>query len=164
MARTLTVLGLERLKKKLKALPPAVKVLIAAAMESSANDIVRQMKGLASRFTDSGDLQMSIGWTWGKAPKGALTVGTLQGSGDASDLLLTIYAGNAKAFYARWVEFGTATHVNGGEFPGTINPGAHAQPFFFVAYRANRKSARAKISRAINKAAKQVAQSGGNGS
>lgn len=167
-----TIKGLKSLESKLRALPVAAKAAIASAMEDAANDIVAMMKSLASRFTDTGDLQMSIGWTWGKAPKGALTVATVAGKGNAKDLLLTIYAGNEDAFYARWVEFGTKPHnvaLGGGtkrgkrdlaEGSGTGHPGAKAQPFFYVSYRARKKSTKAKISRAINKAAKAVAANG----
>jgi hypothetical protein len=42
-------------------------------------------------------------------------------------------------------------------YPGTFNPGAKAQPFFYVSWRAKRRSARARVSRAITKAAKQIA-------
>jgi HK97 gp10 family phage protein len=113
-------------------------------MEQSATEIVAMMKNLVA--VDDGDLRDSIGWTWGKAPKGALTIATITGAGSASDLLLTIYAGNEKAYYARWVEFGTAS--------------SSAQPFFYVSYRALKKRTKSRITRATNKAAKQVAAGG----
>lgn len=164
--------GLSSLEKKLRALPVAAKASIAKAMEEAADDIVAMMKRLASRFTDTGDLQMSIGWTWGKAPRGAMTLASVAGKGNNKDLMITIYAGNSEAFYARWVEFGTKPHnvASGGgtkagkahhaEGGGTGHPGAKAQPFFYVSYRARKKATTARISRAINKSAKAVAASG----
>lgn len=145
--------GLERLKRKLKMLPLKVKERIQEAMEKSAEDIVTMMKNLVPK--DSGSLAESIGWTWGKAPKGALTV--ITATGPAEDLLLTIYAGNEAAYYARWVEFGTNAHEQGGKFAGSEHPGTAAQPFFFPAFRALRRRAKGRITRSITKAAKEVA-------
>ena len=125
---------------------------------AGAADIVRMAKSLVP--VDSGELQKSIGWTWGKAPKGSLTLGKLAASQIAGSLTATVYAGDDKAFYARWVEFGTAPHVVGGKFKGAQHPGTTAQPFFFTAYRANRKSVKRRITSAANKAAKRVAAGG----
>lgn len=149
---TAKILGLAKLKKKLDRLPVLAKAQIRAAMEKSADEIVAMMKNLVP--VDSGDLRDSIGWTWGKAPKGSLAIAQAK---DPGGLTLTIYAGDKDAYYARFVEFGTVAHANGGKFAGTRNPGAKAQPFFYPAYRANRKRAKSRITRAINKAAKAVA-------
>jgi len=136
--------GLARLDRKLKRLPELAKAEIKAAMETAAEEITATMRRLVPISPGGGDLHDSIGWTWGKAPKGAGLVASVK-SRLAGDLTITIYAGNAKAFYARWQEFGTVNQP--------------AQPFFFVAYRANRKSAKRRINGAIRKAAKKVAAS-----
>lgn len=153
-----TVSGLDRLNRKLRMLPEIAEKRIRAAMESAAEDIVMMMKRLAP--VDDGDLQMSISWTWGDAPKGAMTVATVARQRRGGGPRITIFAGNREAFYARWVEFGTAPHINGGRFAGTRNPGTKAQPFFYVSFRANRRKAKAAVSRAITRAAKEVAGRG----
>jgi len=153
MART--IVGLESLERKLRQLPKAMSDEIRSAMESVADDIVRMMKSLVP--VDSGDLQKSIGWTWGDAPRGALTISKVVGGSRSKALTITIYAGDEKAYHARWVEFGTAPHANRGKFAGTQNPGTPAQPFFFVSYRANKKPGKAKVRKAINTSAKKVA-------
>ena len=107
--------GLDRLNKKLARLPLVAQKRIREAMEQGANEIVAMMKSLVP--TDSGALRNSISWTWGAAPKGALTLATVKGKG-GSDNTITIFAGNADAYYARFVEFGTASHTAGGEFAG----------------------------------------------
>lgn len=150
------ILGLAALEKKLKRLPEIALTKIKTAMEQSADEIVRMMKSLAP--VDDGNLRDSIGWTWGKAPKGSLVMEQAKAN-LGGDLTLTIYAGDNKAFYARWVEFGTASHTNGGMFQGTDNPGARKQPFFFTSFRANKKSAKRRISKAVRDAAKEVAAS-----
>lgn len=113
-------------------------------MEKAAEDIVGMMKGLVP--VRDGDLRDSIGWTWGAPPRGSIVVSTLKGAGFGGDLTITIYAGSADAYYARWQEFGTSK--------------MKAQPYFFVSWRANRRSTRRKISTAVRKAAKKVAAGG----
>jgi hypothetical protein len=78
----------------------------------------------------------------------------------AGNLIITIYAGSDEAFHARWVEFGTAPHLNGGRFAGSSHPGTAAQPFFYPSYRATRKRAKGRVTRAVNKAAKRIAAGG----
>lgn len=148
--------GLDRLNRKLAALPAVVKKRIREAMEQGAAEIVAMAKSFCP--TDSGALRDSIDWTWGKAPKGAMTIATVASAGN--ELTITVFAGNADAYYARFVEFGTAAHTAGGKFEGATIPAVGAQPFFYVSYRANRKRVKSRITRAINKAAKEVAAGG----
>ncbi|MBM7322427.1 HK97 gp10 family phage protein [Agrobacterium sp. S2] len=148
------ILNLDRLNRKLAKLPAVAKQMIRQAMEAKANEIVAMMKNLVP--VDDGKLRDSIGWTWGKAPKGSLTLASVQATG-GSDMTLTIYAGNKEAFYARWVEFGTARHENGGLFAGSIHPGTTAQPFFFVSWRANKRRTVRAVRKASRDAAKKVA-------
>lgn len=153
----MTVQGLDRLSKKLRRLPQVAEQEISRAMEQSANEIVALAKSLAP--VDSGDLQMSISWTWGEAPKGAMILGRVKASG-AGNLKITVFAGGGDAFYARFIEFGTSPHSNAGRFAGSQHPGTKAQPFFYPAYRAMRKRAKGRVTRAINKSAKRVAAGG----
>jgi HK97 gp10 family phage protein len=151
--------GLDRLKRKLGQFPTVVREEIAKAMEQSANEIVSLAKSLAP--VDDGDLQMSISWTWGDAPKGSMVLGQVKSSGKgAGNMQITVFAGGGDAFYARFIEFGTAPHVNGGRFAGSQHPGTSAQPFFYPAYRATRKRAKSRVTRAVNKAAKRIAAGG----
>lgn len=150
-----SIIGLASLERKLRRLPKIMTDEVRLAMEGQANEIVRMMKSLVA--FDDGDLQISIGWTWGTAPKGSLTIAKIARKNLGAGMTLTIYAGNSEAFYARWIEFGTAPHTNGGLFAGSANPGTSAQPFFFVSFRANKRSAKAAIRKAIRSSAKKVA-------
>ena len=155
----MAIQGLDRLRKKLKRLPELAREEIAKAMEQSANEIVALMKSLAP--VETGDLQISISWTWGDAPKGSLALGTVRQKGAGTgNMVITIFAGGGEAYYARFIEFGTSPFTNGGRFAGSANPGVKAQPFFYPAYRANRKRAKSRITRAINKSAKRAAAGG----
>ncbi|MGN6451246.1 MAG: HK97-gp10 family putative phage morphogenesis protein [Brucella intermedia] len=141
MATYAKVIGLPKLRKKLEALVTVGRDEIRRAMETSADEIVALAKSLAP--VDKGDLKDSIGWTWGKAPKGAMTLGKVQSDGVDSEFTITIYAGNSEAYYARWVEFGTQKMA--------------AQPYFYPSYRALRRRSKSRVTRAVTKAIKKVA-------
>lgn len=159
------VLGLDRLRQKIKGLRKAARDEIVAAMEKAAADVVAMAKNLVP--VDDGDLRDSIGWTWGDPPKGARVFSRSRPMKALGDMRISIYAGDDKAFYARFVEFGTAAHsVEKGadrssrrkkKLGGRMHAGARATPFFYPAWRANRKRVKSQVSRAINKAAKKVA-------
>lgn len=148
------ILGLDRLQKKLRRLPQAAREEISKSMVQTANEVVALAKSLAQ----SDRVRDSIGWTWGDAPKGTIAIGGV--SGPTGDLKITIYAGSDEAFMARWEEFGTSPHVQGGMFAGTLHPGTPARPYFYVSWRAKRKQARSRMTRAINRSAKKVAAGG----
>lgn len=152
------ILNLARLERKIRRLPDAAKAEIKAAMEAGAEDIVALARSLAPE--EDGDLRKSIGWTWGTAPRGSISLGQLIGSALGKELTITVYAGDDTAFYARWVEFGTKPHENEGRFAGTKHPGTAAHPFFYPSYRANKKGVKARIRRAARAAGRKVAAGG----
>lgn len=124
------------------------------ALAQGADEIVADMKRLAPKKT--GDLRQSIVQTWGggKVRYSSMSANTMEGAADP-DLNVRISAGNDLVRYAHLVEFGTAPHINGGKFAGSRHPGAQPKPFFFPAWRANKKRVRARITRATNKALKR---------
>jgi HK97 gp10 family phage protein len=131
----MTIKGLASLNRKFERLPKSAEDAARKAIAISADEIVAMAKRLVP--VDEGDLRASIGWTWGEAPEGTKVLGSARGG---AALTATIFAGDHKAFYARWIEF------------GTVKMSAH--PYFFPSYRANAKRAKSRIKRAINKAAK----------
>lgn len=158
------VQGVSDLNKKVAAIPKRVEARARAAMEKGADELVEMMKRLVP--VDDGDLRDSIGWTWGAAPAGAKVI--MASEPDDRGLKVTVYAGSEKAYYAAWVEFGTAPHnvaLGGGTVAGVKqlasgegngHPGGKAQPFFFPSYRTLRKRIRARIRRETAKAFKFV--------
>ena len=141
MATGARIIGLAKLQKKLNAMPQIAKEEIKKALEQSADEIVELAKNLVPE--DTGELRDSIGWTYGKVPRGAMTLGKVFASKLATDLTITIYAGNSEAYYARFVEFGTQK--------------MSARPYFYPSYRANKKKAQSRIRRSITRAAKKAA-------
>lgn len=130
--------GIKALNKKLTvSLPRRLEEATRLAMEKSAEELVSMMKRLAP--IDTGDLQISISWTWGDAPAGSVVVA--KSAEDERGLKITIYAGSKEAYYARWVEFGTK------------NQSAH--PYFYPAYRSLRKRIKSRTTRAMKKAIKE---------
>ncbi|NGO63954.1 HK97 gp10 family phage protein [Rhizobium daejeonense] len=151
------VQGVAELNKKVAAIPKRIENAAKKAMETGAQELVDMMRRLVP--VDSGDLRDSIGWTWGNAPAGAKVIA--QSDPDSRGLRITVYAGNEKAYYAAWLEFGTAPHnvAKGGgnkSFKGDAHghPGSRAQPFFFPSYRALRKRVQSRIKRETRKAIK----------
>lgn len=138
---TARVRGVEQLQRKLFALPQAVRDEIKKAMEEGAKEIVAMAQRLVP-IGDTGNLRASIGWTWGAAPGGSITLAQGRSQAAGGDKL-TIYAGNDQAFYVRWVEFGSVRQA--------------AQPFFYPSYRALRSKMRSRTNRAIRTAARRVA-------
>lgn len=129
------VKGVAQLRKKLTVtMPKRVEDAARKAMETGAEELVSMMKRLAP--IDTGDLQMSISWTWGAPPKGSVVLA--KSEPDSKGMRITIFAGSKEAFYARWQEFGTT------EMP--------ANPFFFPSWRALRKRIRSRIVRNMKKA------------
>lgn len=127
---------------------------IDAALAEGADAVVAMARSLAPEAR--GDLRRSIGWTRGVAPSGAMTVSRLTRSRLGKQLTLTIFAGNDDAYYARFVEFGTAPHVAGGMFKGAHHPGTPAQPFFYPAWRAQRQTIRRLIRAAMKRAGQRA--------
>ena len=126
------------------------------ALEKSAQEIIAMQKRLAP--VDDGDLRNSIGYTFGfYQAENSNVRGVTAGGGADPDLSVTLHAGDAKAFYAAFVEFGTSgPYTVGGKFAGAQHPGITAQPYFFPAYRALRKRAKSRLTRAMKRGIKEA--------
>lgn len=131
--------GLEYFKRRWDRIPEAVRAEVTGALEALAKEIVADMRRLAPK--DEGDLAASIDWTWGDAPAGSLSIGSVDGRAYGA-LSLTIYAGGEKEFYARFQEFGTVNMP--------------ANPFFFPIWRAWKPEVKRRINRAITRALKKA--------
>lgn len=141
--------------RKLAAIPTAVRSAAKQALAQSADEITEAIRTAAPQGK-TGKLKKSIAQTWGG---GKVRYSSLSGNaGEAGDpdLSVRISAGNSEVRTAHLVEFGTAPHINSGQFPGTQHPGTPPTGFFYGTYRRLRRRARSRISRAITKAIKQL--------
>lgn len=153
-----------RLKRRLKAVTDLARPEVSAEMANSADDTVRLMRHLVA--VDQGDARDSITWVHGNPPPTKATGAIRLPSGSSSDgERISIFAGNEKAYYVRWLEFGTRPSVKGERVrdangrkhkAGRTHTGTTAQPFFFPAWRANRKNAKKAIAKAIRKAIRKA--------
>lgn len=139
--------SLKALQARLDRIPKKVRAAIRPAIEAGAQEIVARAKALTP--VDTGALRDSIGYAFGEGPKTRATGAFRQsaGSGLDADLKATIFAGNDGAFYARFVEFGTAPHGD--------HPGSSPRAFFFPAWRLTQKRAKARIQRAVSKSVRE---------
>jgi HK97 gp10 family phage protein len=151
------ITGLAELQVKLlKTIPDGARKAVQKAVVDAGQDMAELAYSLAP--VDDGDLRKSIEVTG----PGGMTPPYSQpgGSRQAGELEAIVTVGNNKVRYAHLVEFGSSPHAAGGRFAGAQHPGTKAQPFFFPAYRAEKRRMQSKISRAINKAVKQAAGQG----
>ena len=139
--------GLDRVSRKLALIPKKAMEALAEQLEKNATELVADMKRLAPKET--GRLAASIGWTWGDAPKGSMTLGTVKGGRRAGQgfgvMRITIYAGGRgknDPFWAWFQEFGTSKMA--------------ANPFFYPTYRAKKSAMRSRATRAFKQAVKDA--------
>ncbi len=131
-----------RLRRRLRAIPIAVKDAVVPALIQSGNELAGRMKHLAPK--DTGALADSIAVT----PPGSTTPAYSQpgGSRVAAENQVLVTAGNDSVRYPHLVEYGTAH--------------APAQPYFWPAYRLSKKRITNRVKRAVRKA---VRDKWGNG-
>lgn len=132
-------MGIDRLNRRLKAIPVAVRNAVKPALEQSGEELRDAMKTLAEPSRDTGALIESIVMT----PGGQSTPPYSQpgGSRVVPENAVAITAGSAAVRYAHLLEYGTAK--------------AHAQPFFWPAYRLLKRRIANRTKRAISKAVRE---------
>lgn len=153
MAINVTILGRARLQRRLNAIPKLTKDYVKADMERYAQKIVDKMKAIVP-VGETGALRDSIGWTWGRPPKGS-TVFAQAKRNLGSEMTLTIYAGNEATMVSSakgrrpylqkaWIiEFGTQ------KMP--------AQPYFCPVWKTERTKVKRNVKAAVKRAVKKAA-------
>lgn len=128
---------LDRLNRRMRAIPPAVKKAVVPALQKSGSELVGAMRNLAP--VDTGDLRDSIKYTM----PGNRTPPYSQPGGAriAAENQVLVTAGNDDVRYPHLVEYGTAH--------------APAQPFFWPAFRLKRKKLTGRIKRGVAKAVRE---------
>lgn len=145
--------GVAQLRARFNRVPDLVKEEIMAAMEKSADELVREMNSIAPIP------EIVVAWTWGDRPAGSLKIGQFR-SKDYGRISLTVYATAVTGEYADfpavalWFEVGTAPRYQKttGRFAGQIQ----AQPYFYPTFRSNRSRVRGRLSRAVTKGVKRA--------
>jgi HK97 gp10 family phage protein len=157
--------GRERVLRKMRALSPATRQALAAALKKGAGQVVTTAQAFVPE--DSGDLRRSIQAYPGGAPdfgtSGVIQVSSKKprkkrGSSAASksatrrlasgaavtdpELTVDVVAGNSKTYYARFVEFGTSS--------------SRPRPYFFPSVRLNKNKVKRGVAKAMRDAAKKT--------
>lgn len=153
---SVTVRGSKQLQNKLKALRHKTQGKVRGGLAEAANEMVAMMKRQVPDGPGTGefDLKGTIKWHFGAEEGGGSDAKT----GRSASTTAVITAGDDKNPEARWVEFGTAPHINQGSRPGTQNPGTAKRPYFFSSYRALKKRAKQLVRKSIKEAVKEVAK------
>lgn len=148
------ILRSKQFTEKLRKLRQNTQPHVRAALAEGARDIVAMAQRLVPDGPGTGerDLKGTIKWRFGAEEGGGSDAKT----GRSAATTVHITAGDDKNPEARWIEFGTAPFTNEGIYKGTANPGITAQPYFFPAYRANKKPIKRAISQAIRRAIKEA--------
>lgn len=145
------VIGTAALHARLQAIPAKVREEVRLQLEKEAENLVSQMNTLKPIP------EITIGWTWGEAPAGAVTIGRV-GQNETARVAVTIYAtgmvnGKAFAALAGWFEFGTKDRRHkSGKRTGRIT----ASPYFYPVYRSNRTRIRSALSRAVTRGVRKA--------
>jgi HK97 gp10 family phage protein len=170
MARPLTVkfFRSEIVKKKIEALPEAMREPIRRAVANAGDKIVERAKALVP--VDEGVLRDSIRWEPVKSQEGRYRAMIVVGpSGEF------LKQHGRIPNLARWVEFGTAPatkglrgvrFAKGGKLRQTENvstrthEGLPARPYLFPAWRQLKKQTKTMIADAVNRTLKTAAKKG----
>lgn len=153
MAKT-TWTGEAALRSKIENMVPAARKALSEGVAENAQEMVAMAQRLApvQAGPNGGELRDSIRsyWSGTGAPPAGAEAGIQKSQSRVSvkgeyELSMTVVAGNAEAYYARWQEFGSSQQS--------------PSPFFFVAYRALRRKFRSRMSRKARQAA--IAQRAG---
>lgn len=126
----------ERFLRKLAALPKAVRDEVVPALRAGGDEI----NDLQRRFVPVEDGELR---------------GTIRNTVNAAELKVTIEAGGAAT--TKPVRDGADASYDYSMAAEFGRRGQPAQPFFYPGYRLGKKRAKARISRAMNKAARKVA-------
>jgi HK97 gp10 family phage protein len=130
---------LARLQKRLDAIPKAVRDAVQPALAASGQELVNGMKTLAEPSRDTGALIDSIAFT--TAGNTTPPYSEPGGSRVVPENAVLVTAGNAKARYVHFVEYGTSKMA--------------AEPFFWPAYRLLKKRLSSRIKRAASKSVRE---------
>jgi HK97 gp10 family phage protein len=129
----------ERLRKRLEAIPKAVRVALQPALRANGQELTDAMKALAAPSRDTGALIDSIAFT--TAGNRTPAYSEPGGSRMVPENAVVVTAGNTKVRYPHLVEYGTSH--------------SKAEPFFWPAYRLLKKKLGGRIKRAASKAVRE---------
>lgn len=146
--------GLSRIQQRLNSIPKRVKEAAAKASKQAAENVAEDMRQFARGSKKTGKLIDSIQIT---GPNSATPPYSQPGGGAVvPDGTHRITAGNKDVRYAHLVEYGHGNGFVKGAEQGTRGQAVPAQPFFWPAVRANKKTVLNTINKAVRKTLKDT--------
>ncbi|MBK5958579.1 hypothetical protein CCR97_10210 [Rhodoplanes elegans] len=145
--------GLDKFVRKMRAMSEQTKQELQAETTRAANEMVALAKGLAPFKT--GALRASIQASNGPPPAHAQFAGKSR-----NEIATTVTSGNTSARHSALVEFGTKPHIVGGIYEGARHPGSEPHPFFWPAFRAQKRAFARRMAKAVRTAARRQAEGG----
>lgn len=155
------VQGVEKVRRQLAAVPQVVADEVRASLQASAQSLVAQMNTLKP------SPKITVGWEWtnGIGLGSGVSVRTYKNprtgkTGQYGIIAIRVFAvgpqlnSRIRFNLAQAFEFGTdkRRQVTTGRKTGAMD----AQPYFYPAYRANKRAIRSRVSAAVRRAAKQL--------
>ena len=127
--------------------PAELRRQVRIDLEKWADELVDLMKHRAPKKEHK--LVNSIGWTWGDAPAGSFTIGTVGGR-EYATMRITVFAGNETTMVTnkRGIKFQNAWLQE----VGTKN--MPANPYFFNSHRKLKKRGKSRLTRGVTKVVK----------
>jgi hypothetical protein len=145
-----------KFRRKMREMETLVHERLTKAVERWADRVVAEMRAMLAISWPALAADVTIDWTWGDAPSGAISVGRASKGREYDQLTVTIYARaqSRSGISATWFEFGTANRVQvtTGRQTGRIT----ANPFFFPVYRANKSRVQSGLRSTLRTAIKRI--------
>lgn len=144
-----------RFDKKMRAMRGLVKDRLVKSIERWAERVVKEMRAMLVIQYPAVAAKVALGWTWGDAPRGSITLGSYRGK-ETAELTVTIYATakQGSGFSARWFEFGTNPRVQ--KTTGRATGQITARPFFYPVFRANKGRVQSGLRSTLRRAIRQI--------
>lgn len=145
-----------KFSRKMRQMETLVHERLTEAVERWAARVVAEMRAMLAISWPALADDVTIDWTWGDAPSGAISVGRASKGREYDQLTVTIYARakSGSGISATWFEFGTAQRVQTttGRRTGRVT----ANPFFFPVYRANKSRVQSGLRSTLRTAIKRI--------
>ncbi len=135
-------------------IPESIQEAAKGAITDGCDELVAMMKSRVP--SDQGKLRDSIGWTFGDAPAGAVTVGTVADK-KFGQIKATVYAGDetTMVYNSRGIPFQNAKLQQFGTRGGTP-----ASDYFLGSWQVLKRRIRSRITRKVNAEIRRVYANG----
>lgn len=144
-----------KFRMKMQAMRTEVKEALTKSVEANAEKVCTEMRATLAVLLPAVAANVEIDWTWGEAPRGAITLSKATSGKEFSSISVTIFARakQGSGITPAWFEFGTSPRYHkSGKATGQIT----ASPFFYPTYRANRQRVQSSLRGVLRRAVRKI--------